>query len=339
MPLLSVIIPVYNREALVGRTIESALRQDISDYEVIVVDDGSTDRSAQVAGRYDGQVQLVRQANAGEGAARNAGVRLARGKYVAFLDSDDLWFPWTLRVFVDVINAHHSPSLILGRPTLFRDEAELAEVNGPGRHISRRFQDLYTRLCQGGLWLGAGGTVIRRDVIMRIGGHHTKRFNAPDTDLLLKAGTAPGFVELISPPTFAYRQHSGNVAYNVVKGSRGIGYILSREKRGEYPGGTTRRRERRQIVGAIVQDYCRFLLSRGEVMRGLRLYWNVLPLQLPHGSARFLFGYPLEALAPLPVLRVLAVLKRRILCSFRRHVKASSTYVSARPSTTSGICE
>jgi len=87
---LSVIIPVYNRAAMVGETIQNMLNQSLKPLEIIVVDDGSTDDSASVAESFGGIVRVIRQANQGPGAARNAGLKAAKGEFIQFMDSDDL---------------------------------------------------------------------------------------------------------------------------------------------------------------------------------------------------------------------------------------------------------
>ena len=94
MPRVSIIIPCYNSAAWLAETLASALAQTWTDREIIVIDDGSTDNSAAVARSFTARgVQLVTQANAGAAAARNAGLRLARGDYIQFLDADDLLAP------------------------------------------------------------------------------------------------------------------------------------------------------------------------------------------------------------------------------------------------------
>lgn len=93
VPLVSVIIPTYNRAAMVGQAVESVLAQTYSDFELIVVDDGSTDETDKVLSAYRDRIRLLQQSNRGVSAARNHGIRNAKGRLIAFLDSDDLWLP------------------------------------------------------------------------------------------------------------------------------------------------------------------------------------------------------------------------------------------------------
>src|ERR1700687_1658087 len=92
MPKISVVVPLYNKASYIGRCLDSILTQSFSDFEVIVVNDGSTDGSETVVERFrDARVRIVSQENAGPGSARNRGVRLAHSPLVAFLDGDDAW--------------------------------------------------------------------------------------------------------------------------------------------------------------------------------------------------------------------------------------------------------
>ena len=92
-PQVSVIIPTYNRGWIVGEAVDSVLAQDFTDYELIVVDDGSTDDTEAVLRGYGDRICILRQQNKGVSAARNAGIRSAAGDLISFLDSDDLWLP------------------------------------------------------------------------------------------------------------------------------------------------------------------------------------------------------------------------------------------------------
>lgn len=106
IPLVSVIIPTYNRWPILCEAIESVLKQGYQGFELIVVDDGSEDGTADKLRRYNPRLRLFSQPRRGVAAARNLGVRWANGKYLAFLDSDDLWMPKKLEVQVAFMQAH-----------------------------------------------------------------------------------------------------------------------------------------------------------------------------------------------------------------------------------------
>ena len=111
-PLVSIVIATYNRADVLDEAIDSALNQWYPNVEVIVVDDGSTDRTQELLRAYGDRIVVVRQANRGYGAARNAGQRFARGKYVAWLDSDDVCRPEMTALQVGVLEAHDDVVLV-----------------------------------------------------------------------------------------------------------------------------------------------------------------------------------------------------------------------------------
>jgi glycosyltransferase involved in cell wall biosynthesis len=113
MPLVSVVVPLYNKARYVARALESVAAQSVENLEVIVVDDGSTDGGgAVVAGIGDSRLRLIRQENAGPGAARNRGLREARAAYVAFLDADDRWLPNFLADGVSILERHPAAAAV-----------------------------------------------------------------------------------------------------------------------------------------------------------------------------------------------------------------------------------
>src|SRR5262249_210129 len=128
-PYFSVIIPAFNRAELLREALESVFQQECRDFEVIVVDDGSTEDLSAVARAFRGRGTFFRQDNAGPGAARNHGARAATGEYLAFLDSDDVWFPWTLRTQRECISRAGNPSMLLGRGVWFSQAAEIRSMH------------------------------------------------------------------------------------------------------------------------------------------------------------------------------------------------------------------
>jgi len=106
MPFFSVIIPVFNRYQHVKRAIDSVLEQTFTDFELIVVDDGSTDETPAIEKEYRGLITYIRQDNAGVSAARNAGLSVSRSPHIAFIDSDDSWLPTKLERHAAYIREH-----------------------------------------------------------------------------------------------------------------------------------------------------------------------------------------------------------------------------------------
>ena len=105
-PLVSVIIPTYNRGWAIAEAVDSVLKQDFSDYELIVVDDGSTDNTADILQSYGSAITVIYQSNKGVSAARNTGIGASAGQLIAFLDSDDLWLPRKLSRQVAFFETH-----------------------------------------------------------------------------------------------------------------------------------------------------------------------------------------------------------------------------------------
>ena len=111
MVKVSTIIPAYNAERTIAQAIDSALSQDCEGHEVVVVNDGSTDSTATILEKYGNRIQVVTQRNGGLSAARNAGVRRSTGKYLAFLDADDIWLPGKLKTMVSALERNPLASL------------------------------------------------------------------------------------------------------------------------------------------------------------------------------------------------------------------------------------
>lgn len=109
--MVSVIIPTFNRGYFICKTIDSVLAQTYRQFEIIIVDDGSSDDTCTVVEKYGSQVQYIYQENAGLAAARNTGLSVARGEFIAFQDSDDIWLPWKLQAQVALMR--HLPNLAL----------------------------------------------------------------------------------------------------------------------------------------------------------------------------------------------------------------------------------
>lgn len=112
VPKVSVIIPAYNNARFLQEAVESVFAQTYQDYEIIVIDDGSTDNTKEVLAPYLDRIQYIYQPNRGASSARNTGIRHSHGDYIAFLDADDIWLPEKLRIQVEYLNNHPDTAMV-----------------------------------------------------------------------------------------------------------------------------------------------------------------------------------------------------------------------------------
>ena len=127
MPTVSVIIPIYQRAHLVSQTIESVLAQTYTDYEIIVVNDGSTDNTKEVLACFGNKITTIHQENKGVSAARNTGINAAKGLYIAFLDSDDLWQPNKLEKQLAFFESNPKIGLVYSDAFFFNEKGVLPD--------------------------------------------------------------------------------------------------------------------------------------------------------------------------------------------------------------------
>jgi hypothetical protein len=279
--LFSVIIPTYNRQELLAQTLESVFAQSCRSFEVLVVDDGSTDGTDELLATYGDRVKVIRQTNCGPSVARNRGGELARGRYLAFLDSDDVWFAWTLENYRQAIKSHGEPSFVTGKQVVFTDIRNLESTTA----TIVRFEafDDYFASSSAWRWFGVSSFVIRRDVFSQRGGFSTELRHAEDQDMALRIGDAAGFVHVSTPPAFGYRIHqseSGGQLTNISAAEfPAANIVVRRERNAFYPGGSVRSAERRKIISRHVRPVILSLLKRGELKQAWSLYrdtwtWN-----------------------------------------------------------------
>jgi len=125
-PTISAIVPTYNRAGVIAQAIDSILSQVPAPDEVLVVDDGSTDDTASVLAQYGDKIRVLTQPNGGAAAARNHGIREARGDWLAFLDSDDIWFPGRIEIFLRDIDLLDKEVVLHAANLVFEDSQEEA---------------------------------------------------------------------------------------------------------------------------------------------------------------------------------------------------------------------
>lgn len=227
-PLVSVIMPAFNSETFIAQAVESVIRQTLTDWELIVIDDGS-DNPASLDGAlapFQDRLHLIRQANAGVSAARNAGLRAARSRFVAFLDSDDRWAPEFLATQVAMLEADPSLSLvycdawIYGDPRLEgRRSMEFAPSTGPADLIG-----LLGLRCR----VLTSCTVARREAIVAAGLFDPTLVVSEDFDLWLRVLLQGGRIAYHRTPLVHYQVRPGSLSRDTHRMDQTVATILAR---------------------------------------------------------------------------------------------------------------
>lgn len=181
MAFVTAIIPTYDRAVVLDRAIRSVLAQTFADFELIVVDDGSRDSTPEVLDRYDGKLKTVSRENRGVSAARNAGLALAGGELVAFLDSDDEWLPEKLARQVAAYKEHGGDFVCHTDEIWIRDGKEVAQKS-IHRKQGGRFFDRALERCL----ISPSSVMIARRLLDRIGWFDEELPAAEDYDLWLR---------------------------------------------------------------------------------------------------------------------------------------------------------
>jgi glycosyltransferase involved in cell wall biosynthesis len=294
MPRFSAIIPTYNRQDLLARTLESIWTQTFTDLEVLVVDDGSTDGTGDYLASLGNKVHVFTQSNRGPGAARNLGARHAQGQYLAFLDSDDLWFAWTLAVYAEALDQTGQPAFLAGKPICFVDETELISLCSESLRL-HVFPD-YLASGDEWRWWGVSSFVIRRDAFCAVGGFTDAWANGEDADLALRLGTAGGFVQICTPYTFAYREHACSAMGDFRRTVAGGLFKVRTEKQGGYPGGRRRARERQRILSRHLRPIAVACVREGLHREAWQVYRDTFQWHWALRRWKFLLGFPVWAL-------------------------------------------
>jgi glycosyltransferase involved in cell wall biosynthesis len=248
-PRVTIITPAYNAERSLAATLDSAIQQTMSDFELIVVDDGSTDRTVAIAESYaakDPRVRMIRQPNGGSATARNTAIRAARGELFALLDSDDLWMPDFLASQLAILSEHPDIDIVsvnainLGGPL---DGTPLKPVSGGCVPISLLdLIEVEDSVCI--------MTVFRRKVVERTGGFDPSVLDNEDYDLWLRAACAGCAIVFNARPSGYYRRHGDSKSANEARMLAGIVGVL--EKARAFCAG------RPQEVAAIDRKIARF---------------------------------------------------------------------------------
>jgi glycosyltransferase involved in cell wall biosynthesis len=206
---VSVVIPVYNGEKYLAQAIESVLAQTFRDFELLIVDDGSTDGSRAVMDRYarrDARIRILSQENRGVSAAGNLGFGEARGAWVARLDADDIFLPDKLERQIAFIR-QHPDVCIVGTLGYFINHAGkiIGLVNSDGPFTRTEFERMAGR-CEPVFFVHSS-TLMHRETVLAVGGYREQFIQAEDVDLWLRMAEKGHLLLKMPEPLLLYRLH------------------------------------------------------------------------------------------------------------------------------------
>lgn len=197
-PLCSVIIPAYNAEKFIVDALDSVFAQNYSPIEVIVVDDGSTDKTAEVVREYrqsneQNKLKYICRKNSGPSGARNTGIKSSKSAYVAFLDADDMWTKGKLLKQIQLMEEHPDVGLLFGDSSRFSDEGNLVSSMLRKNGYNQDFFgddfyviDAYKKILANNNFITTGSVILRREYIEKIGFFDEELRHSEDVDFWLQ---------------------------------------------------------------------------------------------------------------------------------------------------------
>jgi glycosyltransferase involved in cell wall biosynthesis len=199
-PLVTIIIPVYNREKYVADALNSLLNDDYQPKEIVVVDDGSTDKTAEILSKYEG-INYHYQEHQGVSVARNTGLNLSHGRYITFLDSDDIWMPGRLEYSVNFFQSHPEVDYLLGKQETFLEDGFLKPI-----HIKQSWLDFPQESS------GTGVLMTKKTCFDKVGFFNTDFRSSEDKEWLLRASEAKLQMARIPLIMVKQRLHGQNIS-------------------------------------------------------------------------------------------------------------------------------
>lgn len=304
----SIVIPTYNRAQMLIGCLQSLIPALAAGAEVIVVDDGSTDGSPEAVARLSATLppasaaalRVIVQPNAGPGAARNTGVAASGRDWIVFVDSDDLWLPWSAAALSDALLAAQDEVAIFFMARGFASDSPPTEFPADWpeqpQHLSRH-PGFFAMRSEMKSLIGAGYFAIRRDTIAGMGGFLPKVLGGEDMDLFYRLEEAGPVMAIQAPVIVAAREDNADSLTKSMKAvAQGLGLLLSRQRAGHY-----RSTAARTALADALQFWLQALCNEGygRAAYGLLLRQGGIGILLAEGrhmAVRKLLLHPLLSL-------------------------------------------
>jgi glycosyltransferase involved in cell wall biosynthesis len=263
-PTISIIVPVWNREHLIVEALASIKGPDTLDWEIVVVDDGSTDGSVEaIRAAFDtfglqDRARLIEQDNAGPGAARNTAAANARGTWLVCLDSDDFWLPWTVSALLDVLRTNPEAEAGFFSNRNWNPVTPFPDIAGMTPPVSLESQQ-YDGFFEGhadpefGVTVSTHNFFCRRSLFAEIGGFQTELRVFEDSDFFLRLPLNCKLLVIRAPLMVIHRNTAESLTANQGDVMDGLAFLHRAEALGEYPGGVGKVRARRIFLARVAQ--------------------------------------------------------------------------------------
>ncbi|HEY6829997.1 MAG TPA: glycosyltransferase family A protein [Gemmatimonadaceae bacterium] len=310
-PAISVVIPTFNSRAYLEQALNSVFEQSLRDYEVIVIDDGSTDSTPEYLGSLGDRITVIRQANKGSGAARNCGMAAARGRYIALLDHDDLWHRDKLRVQYDFMRSH--PDAVgCSVPFVYS-----TPPGKPGFDLSIRdadgcIPDALERYAEGHLFLLSSVMMLDRSRIADLR-YETDRGSIEDVALQVRLLLRGPYGIAGDAPLATYRVHESNTSNSAAHLFRGIKRLREIEGSDGFPGSTPGQRKAiNRLISALARKMLVAQVAVGRRDRAFKAYLSEWMHQLRNHRIKFLCMFPFLLLLPTRLLQRFRSFRTRV---------------------------
>ncbi len=277
----SVVIATYNRKELLLQAIDSVISQTYKDYEVVIADDGSTDGTVElIKERYGESVRLVRQGNQGSECAYKLGVSIAEGDYIAFLDSDDVFFPHTLETYDLIIRKFESPPVILRAMAYFKDSDK---VPSPAGNVDTLEVIKCKNYLSKSITLGLAQSriVMKRELFNEVNRPRFDQigpYKLNDYRLMLLVGAYGPCIITVSPITVGYRQHDAQASKTIEKMSEGVLELIAQVHGSVGTGKQTSRFLRYAFLGGPIVEWAKKSSRAGKRRLAFKLLFKGFPM-------------------------------------------------------------
>jgi glycosyltransferase involved in cell wall biosynthesis len=206
--LVSIIIPVYNRKAMIVNAIKSIQNQTYTNYEILVVDDGSSDGTQKAVKAFnDSRITLIETDHNGAYIARNKGLKKARGKFIAFLDSDDIWLPEKLETQMILMTKEKNVAMSFTNGYIFKDKETEYEMDlRPTGKLNLPLKEFYKELLKNN-FIATSSVVVRKDLLNNVGYFLSENRGCLDYQMWLRIAKTYE-IRFLNKPLFIYNEHS-----------------------------------------------------------------------------------------------------------------------------------